>query len=80
MVRLFDVQEEKGRLTCHYSPESSKSVGYVVYDVSSDTIVEEEKSEFDKNSGTYVHFVKLGLRELAKKGPPYPEKYPVMWY
>lgn len=80
MVLLFDIKYEAGRLSCKYTAENSLSEGYVVYEKDSDTFPVEQKSDFDRDKKTYLRYVKRGLRAIVKEGPPYPEKYGVMWY
>lgn len=80
MVHLFEIKYDKGKLSCKYTAESSKSEGYVVYDIESGTFPVEKKSLYDRDKKVYLYYVERGLRDIAEHGPPYAQEHSIMWY
>ena len=79
MVLLSQINKQKGKISCHYSPENSGEEGYVSIDTETEVLLVVQKTEFDFNTDVYIDKVVFKLLDLVGEDS-IPEELTVAWY
>lgn len=79
MLKLINVKRKNDIIEANYIPETSEEIGYIKMDLTSDEIIENHDTSFDKFLQTYLIQASYALKYIADK-QPYEDEYVHMWY
>ncbi|MDU2064420.1 MAG: hypothetical protein E6713_06210 [Sporomusaceae bacterium] len=79
MVFLKNILKTDNKISCNYSPENTKEVGFVEVDIETRNYIKKETTKYDSGSDSYVSKVRFKLLDLAKMDK-IPTESRVVWY
>lgn len=79
MIQMTNIMKLGDKIQCNYSPEDSQGIGAVSVSISTTEFIEVRKTDYDRDSESYVSKVKLKLLDLAEQ-KEIPTRRNIIWY